>query len=96
MLVLFETPAGYALFKVTDEKKLADGDVLQKEFETPEGAAKMIKLKAFAKFQDTVEVRRATCKVSKAAQSLQVSVSLACIFAGTSLAAGLSLEKHNR
>jgi|AntAceMinimDraft_1070359.scaffolds.fasta_scaffold255297_1 nucleolar protein 58 len=57
MLVLFETPAGYALFKVTDEKKLADGEALQKEFETPEGAAKMIKLKAFAKFQDTVEVR---------------------------------------
>jgi len=57
MLVLFETPAGYALFKVTDEKKIADGAALQKEFETPEGAAKMIKLKAFAKFQDTVEVR---------------------------------------
>ena len=58
MLVLFETPAGYALFKLTDESKLATPDALQKSFEDPESAAKVIKLKAFGKFADTVEVKK--------------------------------------
>ena len=57
MLVLFETPAGYALFKVNDESKLASPDDLQEQFSTAEGAAKVIKLKAFSKFESTVEVR---------------------------------------
>ena len=39
MLVLFETAAGYALFKVLKEGKLKEPDELWKEFETP-GAAK--------------------------------------------------------
>jgi nucleolar protein 58 len=56
MLVLFETPAGYALFKLKDESKLATPDALQKCFEDPESAAKVIKLQAFGKFADTVEV----------------------------------------
>lgn len=56
MLVLFETPAGYALFKLQDESLLATPDALQKSFEEPAGAAKIIKLKAFGKFADTVEV----------------------------------------
>lgn len=56
MLVLFETPAGYALFKLQDESMLATPDALQKSFEEPAGAAKVIKLKAFGKFADTVEV----------------------------------------
>ncbi len=38
MLVLFETPAGYALFKVNDEKKLKKVDDLFCEFESPEKA----------------------------------------------------------
>ena len=57
MLVLFETPAGYALFKVTDEAKLASPDELHKHFESADSAARIVKLKAFSKFADTVEVR---------------------------------------
>ncbi|KAJ8349881.1 hypothetical protein SKAU_G00250110 [Synaphobranchus kaupii] len=55
MLVLFETAAGYAIFKVLDEKKIQEVDSLWKEFETPEKANKIIKLKHFEKFQDTTE-----------------------------------------
>ncbi|KAJ8253307.1 hypothetical protein GJAV_G00211430 [Gymnothorax javanicus] len=55
MLVLFETAAGYAIFKVLDEKKLQEVDSLWKEFETPEKANKIVKLKHFEKFQDTTE-----------------------------------------
>jgi nucleolar protein 58 len=40
VLVLFETPAGYALFKMTDESKLEDADQIFKYFETPEAANK--------------------------------------------------------
>jgi len=53
MLVLFETPAGHALFKVLDKGKIKDVDNIHKEFETPEIAGKMVKLKAFQKFTDT-------------------------------------------
>ncbi|CDQ61444.1 unnamed protein product [Oncorhynchus mykiss] len=45
MLVLFETAAGYAIFKVLDESKLQEVDSLWKEFETPEKANKVVKLK---------------------------------------------------
>jgi hypothetical protein len=41
MLVLFETPNGYALFKVVDEGKLKQPDQLFKEFESAERAKKM-------------------------------------------------------
>lgn len=41
MLVLFETPAGYALFQVKDEGKLKDVSNLWTEFETPEKARSM-------------------------------------------------------
>jgi len=55
MLVLFETPAGFSLFKVLDEKKIAETDDLAADFETPEGASKVVKLKAFKKFKDNTE-----------------------------------------
>lgn len=55
MLVLFETAAGFAIFKVLDEQKLQQVDSLWKEFETPEKANKVVKLKHFEKFQDTTE-----------------------------------------
>ncbi|XP_018409515.1 PREDICTED: nucleolar protein 58 [Nanorana parkeri] len=55
MLVLFETAAGYAIFKVLDESKLQEVDSIWKEFETPEKASKVVKLKHFEKFQDTTE-----------------------------------------
>ncbi|XP_065052067.1 nucleolar protein 58-like [Rhopilema esculentum] len=55
MLVLFETPAGYAIFKLLDEKKLETADDLFKEFENADKANKMVKLKHFKKFEDTTE-----------------------------------------
>ncbi|XP_048449004.1 nucleolar protein 58-like, partial [Rhincodon typus] len=55
MLVLFETAAGYAIFKVLDENKLREVDNLWREFETAEKANKLVKLKHFEKFQDTTE-----------------------------------------
>ncbi|KAG6820225.1 Nucleolar protein 58 [Arthromyces matolae] len=52
MLVLYETAMGYCLFKVSDEAKISNGD-LWKEFETPEKAAKLLKLKALHRFTST-------------------------------------------
>ncbi|XP_043814635.1 probable nucleolar protein 5-1 isoform X2 [Manihot esculenta] len=49
MLVLFETPAGFALFKVLDEGKLAKVQV--------------VKLKAFSKFENTSEALEAATKI---------------------------------
>jgi nucleolar protein 58 len=37
MLVLYETPLGYCLFKLTNDAKLGNPD-LWKDFETPESA----------------------------------------------------------
>ncbi|TVU47042.1 hypothetical protein EJB05_06620 [Eragrostis curvula] len=53
MLVLFETPAGFALFKVLDEGKLDKVEDLWKEFQTSESARRVVKLKAFNKFENT-------------------------------------------
>ena len=39
MLVLFETPAGYALFKMQSDIKGASADDVWKQFTTPEKAA---------------------------------------------------------
>ncbi|KAJ2083224.1 Nucleolar protein 58 [Coemansia sp. RSA 988] len=55
MLVLYETAAGYALFKMLDESKLKKGDDLYKEFATPDAANKSVKLHAFHKFGNTVD-----------------------------------------
>ncbi|XP_077240539.1 putative nucleolar protein 5-2 [Tasmannia lanceolata] len=55
MLVLFETPAGFALFKVLDEGKLSKVEDLWKEFATSDSARKVVKLKAFTKFDNTAE-----------------------------------------
>lgn len=55
MLVLFESPAGYAIFKVLDEKKLQKTDNLFNDFETPDKASRVVKLKHFAKFGDMTE-----------------------------------------
>ncbi|KAG8041554.1 hypothetical protein G9C98_002847 [Cotesia typhae] len=60
MLVLFETPAGYAIFKLLDENKLEKTDNLYRDFETPEAATKILKLKHFQKFADTTEALEAT------------------------------------
>ena len=55
MLVLFETPAGYAIFKLMDEGKLAKSDNLYEDFETLDKAKNVVKLKKFQKFEDTTE-----------------------------------------
>ncbi|XP_021742335.1 probable nucleolar protein 5-2 [Chenopodium quinoa] len=60
MLVLFETPAGFALFKVIDEGKLSQVEDLWKEFSTADSARKVVKLKAFDKFENTSEALAAT------------------------------------
>ena len=41
MLVLLETPAGYALFKVLKEKKLKNVENIYEHFKDPEEASKM-------------------------------------------------------
>jgi len=43
MLVLFETPAGYALFKVVDKSKIknATAEDLMQSFATPEAASNL-------------------------------------------------------
>ncbi|XP_046863688.1 LOW QUALITY PROTEIN: nucleolar protein 58-like [Xenia sp. Carnegie-2017] len=55
MLVLFETSAGYAIFKLLDEGKLLKADDLYKDFENAESAHKILKLKHFEKFNDTTD-----------------------------------------
>ncbi|OAX40137.1 Nop domain-containing protein [Rhizopogon vinicolor AM-OR11-026] len=52
MLVLYETAMGYCLFKLTDSAKLESAD-LYKNFETPEQASKLLKLKALHRFTST-------------------------------------------
>jgi len=54
MLVLFETPAGFAIFKLLDEKKLLKSDNLYQEFQDA-GAKKCVKLQMFEKFKDTTD-----------------------------------------
>lgn len=41
MLVLFETPAGYALFKVLDEGKVQSVEDIESHFATEKKAKKM-------------------------------------------------------
>ncbi|KAF9558214.1 putative NOP58-required for pre-18S rRNA processing [Agrocybe pediades] len=52
MLVLFETSMGYCLFKVSDASKFESAD-LWKEFQTPEKASKLLKLKGLHRFTST-------------------------------------------
>ena len=53
MLVLFETPAGYAIFKLLDEKKFQaqQSDNLYEDFKTIDAAKGMVKLQCFSKFE---------------------------------------------
>ncbi|GIL71940.1 hypothetical protein Vretimale_609 [Volvox reticuliferus] len=55
MLLLFETAAGYALFKVLKEQKIEEAEDLASDFQTLEQAQKVVKLKAFSKFENTTE-----------------------------------------
>ena len=55
MFVLFETPAGYAIFKLLNEKKLQSIDNLFQEFKSADKASELLKLKFFEKFEDTTD-----------------------------------------
>ena len=55
MLVLFDTPAGHALFKVLDESKMKKPDDLWEAFQDVGSTRKLVKLKQFHKFDDTAE-----------------------------------------
>ncbi|KAF6152015.1 hypothetical protein GIB67_010589 [Kingdonia uniflora] len=63
MLVLFETPAGFALFKVLDEGKLDKVEDLWKDFATSEAARQVVKLKAFTKFENTADALSAATQL---------------------------------
>lgn len=63
MLVLFETAAGYCLFKVLDDGKVKSGDDLSELFATPDKANEMVKLHAFCPFEDTTNALAGACSV---------------------------------
>lgn len=65
MLILFETPAGFALFKVLKPGKLAEVDDVFQFFSSPAEAAKSVKLEAFHKFKDSTEALKAVAKMLK-------------------------------
>lgn len=54
MLLLFETPGGYALFKV-QSGKIGEVSNIWQEFQTPSKASNIVKLKAFSPFNNTTE-----------------------------------------
>lgn len=55
MLLLFETPGGYALFKVNKPNKLSEVSQVAELFSTSEGASSAVKLKAFSPFDSTTD-----------------------------------------
>jgi nucleolar protein 58 len=63
MLILFETPGGFAIFKVLNEGKLSNVEDLGNEFSTAKLARKMVKLVAFDKFDNTAEALEAVAKL---------------------------------
>ena len=69
MYVLFETPAGFALFKVLKEDKVKNVDSLYKEFTSADKAKKIVKLKAFSKFKDTKDAMKSVEKLIKGEMS---------------------------
>ncbi|CAE6124653.1 unnamed protein product [Arabidopsis arenosa] len=63
MHILFETPGGFAIFKVLDEGKLSNVEDIGNEFLTAKSARKMVKLVAFDKFDNTAEALEAVAKL---------------------------------
>jgi nucleolar protein 58 len=60
MLVLFETPAGYALFKLLDESKIKKVDNIWDEFGSASKAQQNLQLVAFKKFKSVDEAVSST------------------------------------
>jgi len=73
MLVLFETAAGFALFKVLNESKLKQVEDLSKEFENVDSASKLVSLKKFVKFKNTTDALKSARDLieSKLSKSLK-------------------------
>ncbi|CAL0334168.1 unnamed protein product [Lupinus luteus] len=80
MLVLFETPAGFALFKVLNEGKLSKVEDLGKDFSTADSARQIVKLKAFSKFENTSEALEAATLLieGKASKGLRKFLRVHC------------------
>ena len=76
MLVLFETAAGVALFRVLDEGKIKKVDNIENLFESPEKAAKVVQLHAFKKFKDTKEALKTVSKLVDGALSKKLTTFL--------------------
>jgi len=81
MLVLFETPAGFAVFKLLDEKKLKQVDNLYQDFSSAESAKKVIKLKSFEKFEDTTKALASAASLIEGKMSKDLKHFLKKIFA---------------
>ncbi|PNX99430.1 putative nucleolar protein 5-2-like protein [Trifolium pratense] len=80
MLLLFETAAGYAIFKVLNEGKLSKVEDLQNEFSSSDSARKIVKLKAFSKFENISEATEAASLLvdSKASKGLRKFLRVNC------------------
>ena len=65
MYVLFETAAGFALFKVVKGKKLEKIEKLHESFADADSANSVVKLKAFAKFKDTKDAMKSIERLMK-------------------------------
>ncbi|OIV99503.1 hypothetical protein TanjilG_17313 [Lupinus angustifolius] len=80
MLVLFETPAGFALFKVLNEGKLSKVEDLWNDFSSVDSARQVVKLKAFSKFENTSEALEAATLLieGKASKGLRKFLRVHC------------------
>mmetsp|Transcript_51926 Transcript_51926/g.124292 ORF Transcript_51926/g.124292 Transcript_51926/m.124292 type:complete len:493 (+) Transcript_51926:105-1583(+) len=68
MLLLLETPAGYALFSVMNKKLLkADADTIYDSFKTSADAQRQVGLTAFHKFEDTKAAMEACTELTEGA-----------------------------
>merc|ERR1712224_909637 len=66
MLLLLETPAGYSLFSLKNEKLLkADVDSIYENFKGPEDASRQVSLAAFSKFADTKAAMEAATELTE-------------------------------
>lgn len=72
MLVLYETPAGYALFKTTKDSKLANVDSIFEHFQDEAKANKFISFQDFSKFKDTNEALEAATSLCEGTLSKQL------------------------
>merc|ERR1712113_1032615 len=63
MLVLFETAAGYAVFKVKDDDGFRQVSDLSKAFEDSEWMNSFIQLEKFVQFKDTTDALTAVSEI---------------------------------